>query len=426
MRQRFLIVGVLAVVLAPALRAQNVVPFAGPVTFTSAPTFSTMSLGSVFFAGAGGVLTENNANFFWDASKVGLTVGPRTGFAAKATADLAATRSTYSWLNPSGAQGTGLMVISQDNGTVFSDAAIAIFVSTHAAGTRLDEEAFEGDAFHHGAGDATNLTGVGGYAETNAGTVTTAAGLLSYGFVSSGGATTTGAGLILNGNQLSAGTVANSYGLLIRAQPLIGGTETFSIKTLGGPHELGGVVNVKTNSADAAPAQLVIKGSTDANQQLLIGYNTTSNYAGIQSILQLTGVQPLVLQPLTGSVGIADTTPTEGILTVDGDVNAALYETRTNCADSTGDAACAAAPSGHFVIDAADSNTVISTTAVTANSEIFLQEDSSLGALLTVTCNTSIVRSYVVTARTAGSSFTVTASAAPVTNPACMGYKIEN
>lgn len=95
-----------------------------------------------------------------------------------------------------------------------------------------------------------------------------------------------------------------------------------------------------------------------------------------------------------------------------------------NCADGAGDAACTSAGSGAFVIDAADTNTVISTTAVTANSEILISEDSSLGARLVVTCNTTLGRTYAVTARTAGTSFTVTASAAPTTNPACMNFQI--
>ena len=103
-----------------------------------------------------------------------------------------------------------------------------------------------------------------------------------------------------------------------------------------------------------------------------------------------------------------------------------LYSTTTNCADSAGDAACAAAPAGSVVIDAADTNTVVSTTAVTPDSQVVIQEDSSLGTRLSVTCNTTIARTYVVTARTAGVSFTVTASAAPVANPACLSYFLVN
>lgn len=104
----------------------------------------------------------------------------------------------------------------------------------------------------------------------------------------------------------------------------------------------------------------------------------------------------------------------------------ALFATTTNCSDSAGDATCGAAPAGTVVIDAADTTTVVSTTAVTANSEITLQEDSSLGARLGITCNTTTGRTYTVTARTAGTSFTITASGAPAATPACLSYKIIN
>lgn len=111
---------------------------------------------------------------------------------------------------------------------------------------------------------------------------------------------------------------------------------------------------------------------------------------------------------------------------LDDGVRAGLVETLTNCSDSAGDAACSAAPAGSVVIDAADTTTVVSTTAVTASSQIILQEDSSLGARLSVTCNTTTGRDYTVTARTAATSFTITASAAPTTNPACLSFFIVN
>lgn len=79
-----------------------------------------------------------------------------------------------------------------------------------------------------------------------------------------------------------------------------------------------------------------------------------------------------------------------------------------------------------MTIAAAATTVTVSTTAVTANSQILIQEDSSLGTKLSVTCNTTIVRTYAVTARTAATSFVITTSAAPVTNPACLSYTIVN
>jgi hypothetical protein len=99
--------------------------------------------------------------------------------------------------------------------------------------------------------------------------------------------------------------------------------------------------------------------------------------------------------------------------------------TVTNCADSAGAAACSAASAGAVVIDALATTVVVSTTAVTADSEIFVQYDSSLGARLVVTCNVTVALPSV-TARTAATSFTITVPVAPITNPACYNYFIVN
>ena len=71
----------------------------------------------------------------------------------------------------------------------------------------------------------------------------------------------------------------------------------------------------------------------------------------------------------------------------------------------------------------------VNTTAVTANSQIFVQQDDTLGTKLTVTCNntlSSLIVEPVVTARSAGTSFTVTISGTTVTNPVCLSYFIVN
>lgn len=97
------------------------------------------------------------------------------------------------------------------------------------------------------------------------------------------------------------------------------------------------------------------------------------------------------------------------------------YRTGTNCADSAGAAACGSAAAGSVVIDAASTSVVVSTSAVTANSQIFVQFDSSLGTRLGITCNATPA-TPAVTARTAGTSFTITIPVAPVSTPACYSF----
>ena len=102
-------------------------------------------------------------------------------------------------------------------------------------------------------------------------------------------------------------------------------------------------------------------------------------------------------------------------------------DTATDCTSSASPAACGSSASGSFVIAVGATSVVVNTTAVTANSKIFVQEDSSLGAKLSVTCNTQsvlVLGPPVVTARTAATSFTAAIVVAPTTNPACYNYWI--
>lgn len=63
-----------AVVASLALGHANA--WTGQQTFgTSSPIFSTMTLGSVFFAGASGILSQDNANFFFDDTNNRLGIG---------------------------------------------------------------------------------------------------------------------------------------------------------------------------------------------------------------------------------------------------------------------------------------------------------------------------------------------------------------
>jgi hypothetical protein len=108
-------------------------------------------------------------------------------------------------------------------------------------------------------------------------------------------------------------------------------------------------------------------------------------------------------------------------------VKAATYLTNTNCNSNASPAVCAAAPNGGVAVPAGTGSTlVVNTTAVTASSQIFLQIDDSL-TVTGATCNTTFsgLAPYV-SARTAGTSFTITVLGTSVTNPVCVAYKLEN
>lgn len=109
----------------------------------------------------------------------------------------------------------------------------------------------------------------------------------------------------------------------------------------------------------------------------------------------------------------------------DGRFSSLLSGTFSNCSSSASPAVCGSASAGSVTVAAAATTKVVNTTAVTADSQILLTFDASLGTKLGVTCNTTFIAPYV-SARTAGTSFTITLGSGPVTNPECISYQIIN
>jgi hypothetical protein len=139
--------------------------------------------------------------------------------------------------------------------------------------------------------------------------------------------------------------------------------------------------------------------------------------------------------------GTASTTPLGGILVGNGlnpvkslivgnglafDGATLSIPSGANCTSTVSPAVCGSAPSGSVAMSTGVSTLVVNTTAVTANSQIFVIQDSSLGARLGITCNTTANRVYSINARTPGVSFTIKSNANPNTNKACLSYWIVN
>jgi hypothetical protein len=120
---------------------------------------------------------------------------------------------------------------------------------------------------------------------------------------------------------------------------------------------------------------------------------------------------------------------------VTGILRSDLFSTTTNCS-GIGTAAnpsvvsCGTAAAGSFscATNASGGKCQVNTTAVTANSQLFVIEDATLGPKLGVTCNTSaavIPTSRLIAARSAGAGFTITLGTVN-THPACFSYFIVN
>lgn len=176
------------------------------------------------------------------------------------------------------------------------------------------------------------------------------------------------------------------------------------------------IINSKVGISTSTPsATLDVNGDLSAN---LI--NITANGLGIDTLT--SGVFSIGSTTASavkiGRAGITATVP--------GTIAFGTVGTVSNCNSSASPAVCGSAPAGSVAMATGGSTLVVNTTAVTANSQIMITEDSSLGSRLGITCNTGTGRNYSVSARTAGTSFTIKSSANPVTNKACLSYWILN
>ena len=124
---------------------------------------------------------------------------------------------------------------------------------------------------------------------------------------------------------------------------------------------------------------------------------------------------------------------TGGNMFVGGALTPQTYATATRCYSAASPAVCGSAAAGAAVIAAAATTVVVNTTAVTltsgVDSQISVTEDSSIGTILGVTCNTQsllVLGAPRVTARVNGTSFTVSVDVGPTANPLCFSYSIIN
>lgn len=129
-------------------------------------------------------------------------------------------------------------------------------------------------------------------------------------------------------------------------------------------------------------------------------------------------------QNVAESASLCQSTNAKDSFTFDGGVVTPAYFTAANCASFQ--AECSNAAAGSVAFPAGSTSINIYTTVVTQQSQVFVQEDSSLGTLLGIPCNQTIGRTYQITGRTPGVGFRVTTNAAPNGAAACLSYHIVN
>jgi parallel beta-helix repeat protein len=211
----------------------------------------------------------------------------------------------------------------------------------------------------------------------------------------------------------------------------------------------GGSGNSVTNIMGLVPTKGIVLNATSNNK---IDSNMLKGKSGATTLIDLIGSTKNTVEGNklygTATTGIAADSTSNNNTVIGNDVDTANITTDysfnssatgntiftpnrlhfgTKCTSSASPAVCGSAPAGLFNVPAGSTSVTVNTTAVTANSVIQLVNDSTLGTALSVTCNTALLTDPPqVTARTAGTSFTVTLSAAPATNPQCFAFQVTN
>jgi hypothetical protein len=273
-----------------------------------------------------------------------------------------------------------------------------------------------------GGNDTKVSTGIttNGASELDLGLNGTAAGVLGLNGSTSGKATLTA--------PAAAGTVNNG---IISSNSIV-----LPVFTIGAGFDLqaSGIATQGIGFGSGSTRDVYIGSgnfnSTDFNNNDGVDFNAASFVGWCASGICTAG-DTMMSRISAGVVGIGTTNanPTSGT------IKPGLYATGTNCA-AVGTAAnpsvasCTAAAAGAFscATNASTGTCQVNTTAVTANSRIFVQQSDAEGANLSVTCNTGITVSGtapLLASKAAGASFTINLGTVTV-NPACFIYWIVN
>jgi hypothetical protein len=137
-----------------------------------------------------------------------------------------------------------------------------------------------------------------------------------------GDVTTTAGSLATTVAAIQGTTVSGTTGtgnVVFSASPTLTGTVTGAASNWSGSVGIGttspvGSLNIYNGTTfittDASSGdQIYIQGKTNPLKQLVIGFNTTSNYGSLQANLAGTGPEPLILNGGGGNVGIGTTAP---------------------------------------------------------------------------------------------------------------------
>jgi hypothetical protein len=287
--------------------------------------------------------------------------------------------------------------------------------------------------------------------------------LLPTGYFSFCGDSKTGAGLTsqTDGSLIEVVTTQDSVGAMLWASSLgdgnsgsarVTGCEQMFIESgnewrLQCDHQRwnGGSIDIDTKndlmtlgvgdglSSFGTGAEFILSGTRNiasfgvlGNHTLFVdtGANPSGSVMPNTGILRMRNGSTVCWENVSGTASLCQSTDANDRFSFNNGVVTPTYATSTVCSSTGGQCGSAAAGSVAFPVNS--TSLVVFTSAVTPQSQIFVQEDSSLGVQLAISCNSSVGRVYQVTQRLAGVSFEIRSSAPPLSNPACLSYHIVN
>ena len=260
------------------------------------------------------------------------------------------------------------------------------------------------------------------------------------------------------GDLVTVNETGSNFDAYIRINAVTSGAPTSGTIVYGGTgySSFGGYS--ATPSLSSIPFTFLLSGTLTSNAQFIMTHGTyltqsnqwilANNTTGaFTTNICVAGATDACAGGRTVTLAQGTNNSTSRLLQTDGELNVDSSEaglllaglpasfsslgTATNCSSSASPAICGSAAAGSVTLptNAVSSSIVVNTTAVTANSQILITTDDTLGTKLSVTCNSTVatlVGGLTISARTAGTSFTISNNVAIVTNPLCVSYAIIN
>jgi hypothetical protein len=385
-------------------------------------TLPSLTSGSVLFSN-GSTIAQDNSNFFWDATNHRLGIGTTGPIAKLDIVDTTTYPKTMISFRHPGIGDWGLTLGNEAISNLYIGSVDSNPTTRYFWRANYNTVGVAANTFRPVDASLTAIpvVEIQGVANTTANylSITSSGGTMgnlltvnSSGNVSIGDTTATSMFNVGTANQFQVSSIGVSSA----------GAGSTDLNGSGVPeaHCLadgtgGGVCGTST------PAFSAITSATNTTAAMVVGSGASLGASGTGTINATALNGATFASP--GPIGF--TTPNTSLFT---SVTSGTLNMSSQCVSIASPAACASASQGFFIIAAGSTSVTVNTTHTTGVGTIAVYPDTSIGSALGVTCNTTLasIVNPVITARTAGTSFTVSIPGTLAVNPGCYSYTLIN